>query len=407
MKRTAFHTIFYLTLFFICIAFAICANESSAQEAANRSDIELSVKTDNEIAGYSEKANIHFSANYIEDSLFETNIYIKNKHFNVKVGYGERAGKIHLQGEDIYTKEIVTISEDEAELIRLNLQSMLNEGIGTNRIEQDLLRTFNLLYSWPADLPVIIDPDDITIPDECGLEYPEGVSEDLCLEINGPHIGRFATEGEFCGWLKFNEVPILKLDAPTVWMEDVEHLVGGEECFGRCGRSCIGDGPPNSFLDIYTQDCFDHDLCAENEGLLDAECNWMFIDTIDDFYYGAVCPPLDLAPDIKVNGIDYIETIDQGDNLSVTLSLDAGDYEGDNADWWLYLFYYMTPADVFIPVPLAHYQAPLYSFPSTEILNTTGLPKGFYVFFYGVDTNPNGIFDADQLHFDIVGVEIE
>ncbi len=292
----------YYTLVIICFSdFTVHLNishfgEVLAQDPLEVSGIEMLIKSKKEIAGHSKKSNIHFRAKDIDNNMIETSIIINNKNINVKVGYGDRVGEIYILGQDIDTGEIISITDYESEILNQDLKSMLKKKIGQNILEKKLIRTFNLLSSWPSSLDVILDPDKVTIPDECEITYPDGISENICPYVNELHIGRYATEGEFCGWAEYNGTPVLKLNRPTSWIENVEHQVGGDNCFGRCGKGCIGDGEPDNAVNIYTQDCFDHDLCAENEGILDAECNWMFIYAIDDFFYGQICSYISVSP---------------------------------------------------------------------------------------------------------------
>lgn len=303
MNNKFFSLAILLIFFSILISFTLHFGNIFVQVCSGEEvDIELFTKSKKKIVGHLKNTDTFFSSEDIDDNIIETDVIIKNKHINIKVGYGKRVGEIHILGKDIYTDEIIKITDDEADIFKQNLESMLRERVGTNKVEKQLIRTFNLLYSWPSSFSLALDPDEVTIPEECGIIYPDGISENICPMVNEQHIGRYATEGEYCGWAKYSGVPALKLDRPTAWMENVEHSVGGNNCFGRCGRGCIGDGPPNNAINIYTQDCFDHDLCAENEGTLDAECNWMFMYCIDDFFYGPICPSLDLIFVIDTTG---------------------------------------------------------------------------------------------------------
>ena len=297
-RFTKFFMIFLGAIFFVVLQ----ALGALAQDTAE-SDVDLLVKTKTKVVGQLKKSGTYFRSEDTQDNILETDVFINNKRINVRVGYGNRMGEIYILGEDLYTGEIVGITEGESDVLKQDLQSMLKEKkIGNSRLERKLIRTFNLLSSWPSSMSVILDPTKVTIPDECGITFPDGISDNICTEVNDLHTGRYATTDEYCGWAKYSGVPILKLDAPTAWMEDVEHSVGGDNCFGRCGRGCIGDPEPNNSVNIYTQDCFDHDLCAENEGDLDAGCNWMFIYAVDDFFYGPTCPSLDLIFVIDTTG---------------------------------------------------------------------------------------------------------
>ncbi len=123
-------------------------------------------------------------------------------------------------------------------------------------------------------------------------------------------------------------------------------------------------------------------------------------------------------PDIKVNGTDQMGTLSSGGTLTVTIQLKAGDQAGKTADWWILAetpmgwYYYVYP-DMwtsegnsglnFMPA----YQGPLFDLTDPlEVLRATGLPAGPYVFYFGVDTVVNGIFDTGALSYDWAAVEL-
>jgi len=55
-------------------------------------------------------------------------------------------------------------------------------------------------------------------------------------------------------------------------------LVGGTECTGRCGTTCLGMCSGAR----YTVDCFNHDRCADVYNKSDRRCNFIFADCFDD-----------------------------------------------------------------------------------------------------------------------------
>jgi hypothetical protein len=124
------------------------------------------------------------------------------------------------------------------------------------------------------------------------------------------------------------------------------------------------------------------------------------------FISGSISPMAVPIPDLKANSSDGPIILTQGSNLTVSMSLDPGGYEGDNADWRIFLFYYNSGTGSWVPFPLANFQSPLFALPPTTLINTSGLPAGLFAFFYGVDLNMNGIFD-NPLYSDIVVVIIQ
>ena len=106
-----------------------------------------------------------------------------------------------------------------------------------------------------------------------------------------------------------------------------------------------------------------------------------------------------VTPSISLNG------------SSLTLQLNAGDNIGKNADWWFvalspsgHWFSYAYPnrwndigTDLSQVSPA--YQGPLADISSLVLFDTTGIPSGNYVFYFGVDTNMNGVLDYNQLYY--------
>ncbi len=96
---------------------------------------------------------------------------------------------------------------------------------------------------------------------------------------------------------------------------------------------------------------------------------------------------------------------------SLTIQLNAGDNIDKNADWWFvaytpwgHWFSYVYPNRwIDIGTDLSQvspaYQGPLADVSSLTLFDTTGIPDGNYVFYFGVDTNMNGVLDYSQLYY--------
>jgi V8-like Glu-specific endopeptidase len=97
---------------------------------------------------------------------------------------------------------------------------------------------------------------------------------------------------------------------------------------------------------------------------------------------------IDPTPDIKANASDNTIILSQGDNLSVTISLDPGNYR--SGQW--------------IPVVIIPFQLLLFNLPVTEIWNITDFPQGWFLFMFGVDMNPNGVLDTGYYDLVLVGI---
>ena len=110
-------------------------------------------------------------------------------------------------------------------------------------------------------------------------------------------------------------------------------------------------------------------------------------------------PNFPVVPDIRANGSDYPIVIPVGDNVVISLGMDAGLHTGESADWFLVA---IDPGGSIT----SYYQGPLFSFDDTAIVNFTDLEVGDHSFYFGIDLEPNGAVDLDSLFYDGVQVKI-
>ena len=164
---------------------------------------------------------------------------------------------------------------------------------------------------------------------------------------------------------------------------------------GRNTCPAAGLDPIENFMD-YTEDaCMNHFTADQS----------VSIENMVELYKPSLisCGE-EPSPDIKANGSDGPVYLTEGENLTVEISLNPGIYSGDNADWWLILFY-DPPAGDWTYLTHSHFQSPLFDLPQTEIINTAGLPGGYsFRFIWGVDTIPNDTIDINDLYIDVVEV---
>jgi len=118
------------------------------------------------------------------------------------------------------------------------------------------------------------------------------------------------------------------------------------------------------------------------------------------------------VPDILANNSKGPITVSSKNPLLITVSLDAGDHSGENADWWAVAmtpfgwYYYDVSSDIWKPNFVVTHKGPLLDLPPFEVLNQSGLPIGFYTFYFGVDMNMNGNLDLDKAFYDSVDVNV-
>jgi parallel beta-helix repeat protein len=186
-------------------------------------------------------------------------------------------------------------------------------------------------------------------------------------------------------------------------------FVGGGDYHLTVDSPCIDAGTDNTtnYPTLPTDD-IDGDARPQGAGY----------DMGSDEYVPEVQLPV---PDVKANNEDGPITITPDDTLSVKVELDAGDYAGEDADWWAVavrylpdvpfpvgLYWYNVSGGTWVPEVSVTYQGPLFDLtPPFEILNISGLSIGIYNFYFGIDMLMNGVVDSDELYLDSVVVDVE
>lgn len=117
---------------------------------------------------------------------------------------------------------------------------------------------------------------------------------------------------------------------------------------------------------------------------------------------------------VKANGQDGPIVVSSGTTVSVTVSLNPGSYDAQNADWWVVeatpsgaINYYDLSMGSMVSGLLPTYQGPLFTLGTTQLLNSSNLTVGTHTFYFGVDMNMNGALDMNSLHYDWVSVVVQ
>jgi hypothetical protein len=120
--------------------------------------------------------------------------------------------------------------------------------------------------------------------------------------------------------------------------------------------------------------------------------------------------PGGIQPDVKANGSDGPVITSPLDALSVTIELNANGMT-DNADWWVvavtpFGIFSLASGNVWQPGIIVWDQRSLYDMGPVEILDTSGVPAGTYVVYFGVDTNMDGALTMSSLFYDFVVINV-
>lgn len=126
----------------------------------------------------------------------------------------------------------------------------------------------------------------------------------------------------------------------------------------------------------------------------------LLVESVAPFNYDfqmepAVLPP---QPDLKVNGQDGPITINRGQAVDVTVSLDPGQYAEKNAEWWILLktekgWFSYVAAQGWVRGRQPYKTAPLAPLAATPVWGKK-LPKGTSTFYFNLDDSLNGLDDT-------------
>ena len=118
----------------------------------------------------------------------------------------------------------------------------------------------------------------------------------------------------------------------------------------------------------------------------------------------------DVVLNIKANGSDGPVTLQEGEALSVTISLDPGDREGETADWWVigwtpfgWTSYVHSGTSRYWILSLAKtWAGSLFPLGETTVIDQYKMPDGEYFFLFGLDMNGDGNMNySDTVHVTI------
>jgi hypothetical protein len=98
------------------------------------------------------------------------------------------------------------------------------------------------------------------------------------------------------------------------------------ECMGRCGPGC--GAPPHPTIQVFAQDCLNHDLCTRKTGTIFGECTDEWNAAIDDFTFGRDCGDLDGT---WTDAFQYSWKLNQG--TTVTGSVKGAGTESHCLSW--------------------------------------------------------------------------
>ena len=310
----------------LLIALTVLSFPSSGYASNGDGDVVTTQISPNEVYGFLPKENLSFLIQSGWDiyprptinretsgkRMTKIELYLGEKTLLVQAGLGD----LYIKGFTTRTGALTTLTTGEKRILKEALETHGELELGEHT---DLfLSSLNVLSSWPKNMLVFVWHDDdkamsvvgndrlATMPrkdfnarntdavklvrldrqaienltppvlDMTATDVRELVSvqsvTNICFALRQRYTGRYFECDDFLCIGRTNH--------------RYTHLVGGGNCFGRCGEGCTGVPQGRR----YTRDCFNHDACVQKLGTFALSCDIMFTLCADDAINGLRCP---------------------------------------------------------------------------------------------------------------------
>ena len=283
----------------ICCAVLALLGPATSLSQVNDTQIYIVTIDDNNTFIYNDKGICIINGRMSQEHLYEIQITYDNSTIVSNVAPSQYDKRMYIYGYRHDTGNAMIFNNYDKHIIENMMSLIATKRFGSKPIEKLVTRTLNLIYNWPINAEVFLSMDKLFIVTMMG-EHPGAVR--LWSEImpQGQELHPAASNNgiiSLCGEINETKSASYLTGLVCLDVESKPYLVGpypfsSGGCFGRCGAGCIGDGPPNNGLNIFTQDCFNHDACVKEQGPFHPCCDEMFTLTADDFIYGKSCTPI-------------------------------------------------------------------------------------------------------------------
>jgi hypothetical protein len=234
-----------------------------------------------------------------ENGMLTLHLGLSAQSVTLRLGQGE----FYLSSSNNSDGRFSTLSDDDREALR-QLAVYLDQEIETqNSLDSSAICAIRNLSSWPADLPLSVSVDsttktvgEISIPMEEIQEAHRSAMNDLNLEFPGAEMGAAARKWvSLCASIGRTHTACYPTSLIPYREKCEAVLVGGTTCRGRCGTLCNGLCSGQR----YTQDCHNHDRCADVNGISHQYCSFIFSSAFDDCTDAKSCTDLPGSWDLK------------------------------------------------------------------------------------------------------------
>jgi len=106
---------------------------------------------------------------------------------------------------------------------------------------------------------------------------------------------------------------------------------------------------------------------------------------------------------LEINGSSNLATVNENTALSLAIGMEAGNRNNIMSDWWLYAdtpigqYFYNASTGSWQAGLQVSYQGSAADISLTEVLNTSTLPIGNYILYFGLESHADGLMDKEIL----------
>ncbi len=224
--------------------------------------VELTRSTDMVTSGRLLDSDVEFKSTI--DSAGFGIVEIRLPRVNIRAELNYPIRQLSVKSLSPSGNEELELGDEDVAAIALLQRALVS--LPPNSNLERLLRTLNFLSAYPSGLVV-----NVTSPGRQGIT----TISSLCGSTGKSKTGTYDVDGK-----NFSETAQV---GPCYSQSN--------ECLGRCGPGC--SSPPDATIQVFAQDCLNHDFCTRRTGTILGECSDEWAAASDDFLFGKDCGDLD------------------------------------------------------------------------------------------------------------------
>jgi hypothetical protein len=213
------------------------------------------------ISGSDPKLGATYSAEQT-GNVVAVSLTVNGKEIQAKIDYATH--RLHVHSKSIGSGEATALDQADINAFETLLRSRKPD---QSQLDDAITSTLNFLSNYHAGDVVNID-----INTDMPSITPRAAATTItpiCSQINSSITGTYTVGG-----VSYTQTATC---GPC----------GSGECVGRCGPGC--SVPPSPFVQRFTQECFNHDLCHGATGQILGPCADEWVKAAPGFFFGTDC----------------------------------------------------------------------------------------------------------------------